>query len=150
MDSFSAEISPQDLLDRVVDALRGLLGQIEAKFEIVMTAFDRGFQLARETATASHVLGTDIDDAAEDLTGALFSEGLLADAPTDVKIKLIQEMIDGATEDAQEQRILQILEETKLKDPQEFYQIVAAVGWDELDSNLHGDEWDKFMRLMNS
>jgi len=57
-------------------------------------------------------------------------------------------MIDGFTGDSEETAINHILEATKANDPDEFYQIIVAVGYDELASNLHGEEWDDFLKLL--
>jgi hypothetical protein len=149
MNSFNPNVPPQTVLQQVLGKLGQIPGDIKAEFQELKSAIDSMVKELREL-TLDHMLGTDLDDKAEDLVGALLSKGLLDDAPTDVKVKLIQALNDGFTGDAQEQRILDILRETKQRDPAEFYQIIAAVGWDELDSNIHGDEWDEFKRLLNS
>ena len=150
MNSFNPNVPPQNVLQQVLTKLGQIPGDVKAEFQELKTAIDAMVKEIRDNLTIDHMLGSDLDDKAEDIVGSLLAKGLLDDAPTDVKIKLIQALNDGFTGDAQEQRILDILRETKKRDPAEFYQIVAAVGWDELDSNIDGEEWDDFMKLMNS
>lgn len=150
MNSFKADVPPETFLEQVLKTLGQIPGDIKAEFQELKTAIDAMVKEIRDSLTLDHMLGTDLDDKAEDLVGNLLSKGLLDDAPTDVKVKLIKELNDGATEDEQEQAILHILRETKNRNRDEFYQIIAAVGWEELDSNIDGEEWDEFMKLMNS
>lgn len=149
MDGFNPKLPPQDFLQQVLQKLGEIPGDVKAEFQELKSAIDSMVKELRESLTIDHMLGSDLDDKAEDLVGSLLSKGLLDDAPTDVKVKLIQALNDGPTGDAQEQRILDILRETKQRDPAEFYQIIAAVGWEELDSNVDGEEWDTLMKLMN-
>lgn len=97
------------------------------------------------------------DDQARELAGMLAAKAgpddtgtsYLAYIPFDLKVQMINAMLDGPTLDQDEHGILLVLRETKRNNPQEFYQLVEAVGYDRLDDDIDGSEWDEFLALMN-
>jgi hypothetical protein len=148
MDSFNPNVPPKDVLQQVLDKIKEIFDGVISEFNQLKAGID---DLAKKLTELNidHLMGSDTDDKAEDIAGSLFANNYLDDLPTELKAKLIRDLNDGPTGDAQEQRILEILRTTKEHNRDEFYQLVAAVGWDELDSNIDGEEWDDFMKLMD-
>jgi hypothetical protein len=150
MDSWNPNVPPQDLLHQLLDKLGKTSGDIKAEFDELKGAIDALVKEIGNDLTVSHLLGTGSDDDAVALVGELRSKNLLDDAPTEVKVDLIRKMLDGFTGDGEEQAIIDILRATKERNPAEFHQIMNDITWDELDSNIQGDQWDEFLKLVNS
>lgn len=136
-----------DFLDKLSAEL-GLAGQTaEDKYESLNK------QLAQTSADLEKTIGNtlwkenDMDDAAESLTNGLNDEQLGA-LPTNTKVRMIKDMLDGHTGDDQEQAILRILRETKKNSPQEFFQIINEVGYENIAYSMTGSEYDEFQNLM--
>jgi hypothetical protein len=145
------KIPEVDVLNEILKAAQAPINKaietVEDFQDILGFAFD---DVKNElNGLVDRLLNTVEDDEARELVGNLDAKGLLAYIPFDVKHDLIMKMVDGFTGDEDERAILDILRETKKNNPAEFYRLVDAVGFGTLDDNIHGDEWDEFMRLMN-
>jgi hypothetical protein len=153
MDSFDANVPPTNLLQTILNKLGKAAKSVEEQIQELKSTVDAAIAEAKEVFNIGQLLGTKDDDDARELVHHLLSQGLLDSAPTELKVELINKMINtpfyDGTLDGDEQAILHILEETKNANPEEFYQIVAAVGFENLDGGIDGEEWDSFLRLLN-
>jgi hypothetical protein len=91
------------------------------------------------------------DDQARDAIKQLAAKGILHALPADKKAELARAILqtpwsDGVLDD-DEQALLVLLSETKKYDPVEFYQLIATIGWAELDDHFDGHEHDELLRL---
>jgi hypothetical protein len=152
MDSFKANVPPADRLPTILGKLGRVAQGIEGQFQELKSTVDGAIAEAKDVFNIGQLLGTKDDDEARELVQFLLSQGLLGNVPTALKVELINKMINtpfyDGTLDGDEQAILHILEETKKTNPEEFYQIVAAVGFENLDGGIDGEEWDSFLRLL--
>jgi hypothetical protein len=153
--TFNENDSAGDFLEKLAAKLN-LTGQtVEDKFEALRSQTAHTVSDVSNSLKLDHFLDTLSDDQARELANNLYSKDTkgvnhLASLPTDFKVRLINNMISGFTGDEEEQAILHILSTTKEKNPQEFYQIISAIGYDALDSNIHGEEYNEFVRLMRN
>lgn len=153
MNTFDPNDSAGDFLDKLGSKL-DLAGQsIEDKFDSLRSQTANMVSELPNLVKLGNFLDTLSDDEARELVNNLYSkesngENHLASLPTDYKVRLINNMIAGFTGDEEEQAILKILRETKKKNPQEFYQIISAVGYEELNSNIDGQENLEFQQIM--
>lgn len=148
MGEFDADLPAETVLEAILNRLGKTADNLEDSLQELKATVGIVVDEIQETLTLSHILDTASDDRAREIAQSLYSKGLLAYLPADFKVKLINLMLDGFTGDAEETAINHILEATKAANPDEFYQIIAAVGYDELSSNLHGEEWDDFLKLL--
>lgn len=102
--------------------------------------------------TFDRIFGEVEDDEARAITQELFAADALVHIASPMKLTLIQRMLDGFTDDDDEQSILHILGQTK-NHPEKhstaaFLQLVAGVGYEPLDFSIDGAEHDEFMNLL--
>lgn len=102
--------------------------------------------------TFGRIFGEVEDDEARAVTQELLAADALVHIATPMKLTLIQRMLDGFTDDDDEQSILHILGQTK-NHPEKhstaaFLQLVAGVGYEPLDFSIDGSEHDEFMNLL--
>lgn len=88
--------------------------------------------------------GIEDDFDSDNKARAVVRKGLHKDLPLEIRVKLINEMLSGATGNDDEQAILKILEDAS---PLDREVLVERVGYERLDDNIHGDEFDRLMKM---
>lgn len=129
-------------IQSVSTSLNGLAGT----FQDLATSVEAAASTV-ESVTVGGLLGTTDDDKARSLVSSLAAEGLLALLPAGYKSVLIDRLLDGSVGDDDEEAILTVLRETKIRSQAEFLQLGAAATWDRLDSAIDGEQYDALNAL---
>jgi len=95
------------------------------------------------------LLETGDDDRARFLISDLQSQGSLARAGSNVKLKLVNALLSGSTDDDDELAIIAVMAAAKAYDQAELYQLAAAATWESLYSSFDGDEYDTLENILN-
>jgi hypothetical protein len=148
MRDFDPDLPPETLLQSVLRRFGKSVADVRAYFQQLISAAGVAVANLDDTFNLKNLLTDDRDKVAREITKRLLAEGL-QELPTSKKVKLINELLDGFTESDDEQCILDILRATKARNKDEFYQIIAAVGYEKLDFSIDWEENDELKRLMN-
>lgn len=79
---------------------------------------------------------------------AVVEKSLHLDQPVRVRHLLIMEMLDGFVSEADEEAIIQILEDAAKDNLGDAYEIIELVGSEQLQKDLTGKEFDRYMKLI--
>lgn len=67
-----------------------------------------------------------------------------------IKVKLVNALLSGSTDDDDEDAINLVLQTAQAYDQAELYQLTAAARWDSLYSSMNGDEYDTMETTLNN
>lgn len=133
----------------VIGQIAGAIGAVAATLADLQTAIINLPDTLASSLTLGAITGSDGDDHSRTLVSKLESQGTLAHASFDVKIKMINALLDGPTDDDDEIAINKILSAAKAYDQAEAYQLAAAATWESLYTSMNGDEYDEMEGILN-
>jgi hypothetical protein len=100
--------------------------------------------------TLDELLGETADDEARQIANDLASQNRLALLPFRSKSGLVSAMLDGFSDDDDEQAIFHVFTHTKQQSPAEAAQLLAAATWEALSFSFDGQEYDDLEKLFSS
>jgi hypothetical protein len=142
LDNFSPALPAPNAIAPILAAL----GAAGNTFAALITAITNLPDLL--SFTLPDLLDTNGDDEARNLVSELHAQGLLPYTSFKIKLTLINAAIDGMTLDDDEIAILRVMEAAKSHDQAEMYQLVAGATWESLSSDMHGQEYNDLLELL--
>jgi hypothetical protein len=131
-----------------VGAIAAAIGAVANNLADLQTAITNLPDALAGAITLPALLDSNGDDLARQLVSRLQSQGSLARASFDTKIKMINALLSGSTDDDDEDAINAIMRAAKDWDQAELYQLAAAATWESLYTSMNGDEYDVLEDLL--
>jgi len=146
LDNFPPAPQQPSAIQQALQTIASALNSVADGFHDVADAV-RAIAQAIDELSLSKLAGTASDAEAVDATNSLFGRDLLAPVTFDSKLQLINNLLDGAAEDEEEQAILKILQESRKRSVPEFMQLVAGATMEKLLNSFDGQEGDDLVGL---
>jgi hypothetical protein len=144
LDNFPATLRAPTAVGAIVAAL----GAVGNTFSDLLTAIIN-LPDALGALTLSGFLESDGDNKARFLISELQAQGWLAHTAFPVKLNMVNALLDGFTDDDDENAINRVMEAAKAYDKAELYQLAGAATWESLYSSFDGDEYDTLENTLN-
>jgi hypothetical protein len=145
LDNFPATVPAPTVVGAIAAAMNVVAGTLAD----LQTAITNLPDWLAGAITIPALLDTNGDDLARQLVSKLQAQQSLARASFDVKIKMINALLSGSTDDDDEDAINAIMRAAKDYDQAEAYQLTAAATWESLYSSMDGDEYDTLEDILN-
>ncbi len=131
-----------------VGAIAAAIGAVANNLTDLQTAITNLPDALAGAITLPALFDSNGDDLARQLVSRLQSQQSLAHASFDTKIKMINALLSGSTDDDDENAINAIMRVSKDWVQAEIYQLAAAATWESLYTSMNGDEYDVLEDLL--
>ncbi len=152
LDNFSPTLPAPTMINAIVAALDGSIGNTLAD---LLTSIQNLPDALAGAITISNIFGADRDDRARQLINELAAAGVLAQLAYNIKLEMVNWLLSSSapfiidvTTDDEEDAINSVMQATKDHDQAEFYQLARGAGWESLDSNIQGDQYDTLVNIL--
>jgi hypothetical protein len=131
-----------------VGAIATAIGAVANNLLDLQTAITNLPDALAGAITLPALLDTNGDDLARQLVSRLQSQGSLARASYDTKLKMINALLSGSTDDDDEIAINGVMRDSKDWNQADMYQLASAATWESLYTSMNGDEYDVLEDLL--
>jgi hypothetical protein len=125
-----------------VGAIAAAIGSVANTVADLLSAVNQLPDILTTAITIPALLDSNGDDLARQLVSKLQAQQSLAHLSFDIKLKMINALLSGSTDDDDEDAINAIMRAAHDYDLAELYQLAAAATWESLYSSVDGDEYD--------